>query len=306
MRMVSIVDKLIIYKSGETYFLPIGFTNYGQLIEINGEILKSGNSPMTTTKVESIRMVSRKEIPHMYINGSNSLTPEAYSRRIEYLQRTFKEQIDEKYDDDGMKQRVCIWKDKDKELEHYILVNHYTCVNKPVFVYGDYLDFEIVELPQSPNKYITADWKTSDKLVSTATINKTLLIKDLCEMYVGNKTLKIDDYTNNSYHSSSSYIRINGNNYYINSGTYKGTLDECVNIENTIRKDFKKWITLELSKLKNKELTNCTSVLIDVEYILSQITKVQSKVSTKDNYVRGINRLKELKDKLEKELIENE
>lgn len=299
-------DKIIIYKDGKNYYIPTGFIGYDGLVEINGTLLDNTSAKyITTNKIVSIRLATRKNVPDKYIHGEEVMDVVYYDARIEYLSHTFKEKIDEKYDEDGERKNVCIWKDKDAEKEFYRLTNKFQCFYKPVVVYGDWLDFEIVILPKSPSEFITPDWKVSEELTLTCVLNRTKMLKDtIVSMTKQFPTLKVTEYIGNFepclYINDTKYT-ISGIPRY-NGGIMRGTITECVNEQNRLLVELSGYFNLEIGKKKGKQLSNATVVLEDVIAALRKFQYVKTKVSTERQYYDGIALLNSLKNKLEEEI----
>jgi hypothetical protein len=300
-------DKIIVYKDEKNYYIPTTFIGYGGMVEVNGLLLDkpSSSNYIITSRVTSIRMATRKELPTKYIHGDEEMSAVDYDARIEYLSRNFKEKIDEKYDDDGERMNVCIWKDKDAEKEFYRLTNKFQCVYKPIVVYGDWIDFEFVTLPKSPSEFIIPDWKISEKLVLTClfTRNKMLnnTIDSLTKQY---PLLNVKNYCGNS----EPCIYINDTRYNItgisryNGGTFRGTLTECVDEQNRLLVELTGYFNIEIGKTKSKQLANVTVVLEDINAALRKFQFVKTKVATERQYREGIALLNSLKNKLEEEI----
>ena len=203
----------------------------------------------------------------------------------------FKEKIDEKYDEDGGRQNVCIWKDKDAEKEFYRLTNKFRPVNKAIIMYGEYMDFEIVKLPKTTSIYITVDWKVSDELKTTCTLNRAALMKDTVDRLAkANPTFKVSNYVTNFEPS----IYINDVQYKItsvphyNSGTLRGELSGCVAEEKRLIAEIEKYFAIEIGKKANKSIVNMTTMLADVKAIESKMLYAKPKIAGKNYYDGGM------------------
>jgi len=303
------MTKILIYKDGKTHYIPTNVFGYNGLIEINGVIVDNPSSSkyLTSSKVTSIRAVNRNNVPVRYMHGDEVMSAVDYDARIAYLTSTFKEKIDEKFDEEnGGKVNVCIWKNKDAEKEFYRLTNKFTCIREPVLTYSEYLEVEIVKLPKSPSIYIIPDWKTSDDLVTTCTFHRTKMLKETVDQLAKQfPTLEVSNYIGNYepniYINKTKYI-ISGMPHY-NSGIVRGELSVCVADEKRLLSEVSGYFNLELGKTKMKPLVNATTVLDDLRAIELKMMYAKPKVAGKNYYDGGMRLIRELKAKIEKEIV---
>ena len=304
-------DKITIYKDGKTYYIPSSITGYNRMtgVEINGTIvMRTDNSDyFTSDEVKTLRLVTREEFPIAYTYDGHTIPIGEYNSRLETL-KTYKEKIDETFDEDGKSRRVCIWSDKEKEKEYYILTNKYKCIHKPVITYGDWFDFEIVKLPKSTSKFIIPNWKVSDKLTLTCIFK----VKDMTEEYVKELMVKYPQFKYSNYMSNYSwYIYINDTKYdaekYMPNFPHvfkHGTYTECITFEKTIKAIIEGWFKLEDGKTKQKPIVNKTTLLNEITSITKMCQSIDSKQRTQNEKTRCFNALIALKKKLELEVSE--
>jgi hypothetical protein len=296
-------DKIIIYKDGKTYYVPTNIIGYGAFIEINGALIENPTSSkyIASTQISSMRLATRTNVPSLYIYGDEHMKAKDYDTRLAELQSTYKEKIDEKFDDDGYKMNVCIWKDKNAEKEFYRLTNKFTRIDKPIVQYGEYLKFEVVTLPKNNSKYIIPDWKTSDLLTDTCTFMRQQMMSDMVNrLKAENPSLEVTNYIG----SSSSSVYINHNSYVlpIYNKMLRGTLAACKQAEKEASDAITKWFALELGKIQQKPLQSATATLNAVNKIYSLAKGVQTKVATKRTYVDCTTAIYQLKLALEQEI----
>ena len=303
------MTKVVVYKDGKTHYIPTNVFGYGGLIEINGVVIDNPSSSkyLTSSKVTSIRAVTRNNVPVRYIHGDEVMSAVDYDARIEYLTHTFKEKIDEKYDEDnGGKINVCIWKNKDAEKEFYRLTNKFTCIREPVLTFSEYMDVEIVKLPKSPSAYIVPDWKTSDDIVTTCTFNRSKMVKEtvdnLSKQFPSLKVANyVTNYEPNIYINDTKYI-ISGIPHY-NSGVVRGELKACIEDEKRLLVEVTGYFNLELGKTKMKPLVNATTTLNAVRAIKSQMLYAKPKIAGQRYWEKGMQLIRELEASVAKEIV---
>ena len=293
---------ITVYKDGKTYYIPTSLMGYDGMFEINGSIIPNPNTPyITTSAVISIRPARLDKIPVSYQYGEDVIPIALYDARIEQLKR-FKEKIDEKYDEDGDKQNVCIWTDKDAEKEFYVLTNKYHPVYKPEYTFGEYLRISVVNIPKSKSPFIVPDWKVSNEIVLTCTFTRKAMVSQTVKNFIkANPHLKIADYSDNY----TACVYINDTKYELHGlgNITRGTLNECIDAEAKIHTEIKKWFMIESKKTEKKSVNDIGSVLAEVKAAIDSFQYIRPKVATKRYYDSTFKKLAALKDSLESELI---
>ena len=218
------------------------FGYYNETFEINGVIVsKSSGDFIVDGDLKTIRRVSITRYTRGWQNGEgNFLTDTEYQAKLMKL-REHRITVSEGGEDSCPQYT---WDDKEAMFEEHLLTRTYTRVEEAIESFGEYLKFEIIDVPTSEDKHIKPLWKTDSTINELFVLDRRAAFDALMEYYKGQwPNIKVYTYTHDMDFSLNSTMYRAGN-----EKQFRGTYPQCVNAKNAIMETIYGAYQIELHK----------------------------------------------------------
>ena len=272
----------VLHLSTGQYIIPSAFTGYGNTFEINGQIVHSpGYSDISCDEIKTLRRVTKTSVVVAHVNGEGDRIPEKeYAEKLAYL-REHRKENGERYEDD-----TCIpvytWDDKKAQFEEYILTTTYSSVTEDVFTFGDYIEFEIIDVPKSDYSFITPLWNVSNKITPLFAFN----IRPFYDSTIKECKAKYPNVKMTTYEHSYTMFGEKSNHYqpinefYERGGIYRGTYAECISTMEKFKSEIERCFEIENGSDTILPKNRCPEIVSSLKTIYSLVFDIKSSGKT--------------------------
>ena len=168
--------KYVLYRTPEgQIYLPYGVFGWNShSVEINGETIittSSNGATIIEQDVRSIRPVTQTRITKAYTNGEITLTTTEYVTRLARA-REHRSEIPKEYED------ACpryTWDDKEAMFEEHLLTQTYQPIAETISVFGEFINFTLIDLPRSEFPEIVPVWTTCAKFTDSCILDRKVV-----------------------------------------------------------------------------------------------------------------------------------
>jgi hypothetical protein len=299
----------ILYRTPEgQIMIPSGMFGFSShSLEINGEVIVAipyGGTVTLPQDTKTIRPATQTRITKAYSNGETTLTVTEYETRLEKA-REHRSELPKEYED------ACpryTWDDKEAMFEEHLLTRTYKPIEEVISVFGNYITFSLLDLPQSQYPEIVPIWTTSAKFTDSCILDRKSVFKAAIKISQEKyPDLHIILYEHSMSFSLKSHILepVTKGNRYIDA-YFLASYDTCVKERERIISEIER--AFRLAARVDIPVPDRTygAFLQRFRHIQGNLTKIQSKEKTASDYRDLLTYVRELTEELEKDLGEKE